>query len=65
MTMPKQYKYEYICCLPTELEAEVMEEVRKEVSALFLTDIEKQEAIENANCSKACDLTETIEIEFI
>ena len=42
-----------------------MTEIKKVVSTLLLTDTEKQEAIENANNSKVCDLTDTIEIEFI
>lgn len=56
--------HEYVCCLPQEIESTIMQEVKKEISTLLLTDIEKQEAIENANNSKVCELTDTIEIEF-
>ena len=65
MKIPKQYKYEYVSCLPEKLESQVMQEVKKEVTNLFLTDSEKQEAIENANNEKICNLTDTINIEFI
>lgn len=65
MTVSKQYKHKYVCCLPKELEQAVMNEVKKSINSLHLTDEEKQEAIQNANDSKVCDLTDTIEIEFI
>ena len=65
LKIPKQYKYDYTCCLPEKLERQVMQEVKKEVANLLLTDSEKQEAIENANNEKVCNLTDTISIEFI
>ncbi len=65
MIVSKEYKHEYVCCLPKELEQTVMNEVKKEINFLHLTNNEKQEAIENANNSKLCDLTDTIEIKFI
>lgn len=64
MNIPKIYRHEYVCCLPKELEIAIMEEVKAEIATLLITDKEKAEAIENANYSKACDLTDTIEIEF-
>ena len=65
LKIPKQYKHEYVSCLPIELESRIMEEVKKEIETLLLTDEEKQEAIENANNEKVCNLTETINIKFI
>lgn len=65
MKIPKQYKHEYVCCLPVELESRIMQEIKKEVVTLLLTDAEKEEAIENANNEKVCNLTDTISIEFI
>ena len=63
--IPQKYSHEYVCCLSIELEQSIMQEVKKEVANLFLTDSEKQEAIENANNEKLCNLTDTINIEFI
>lgn len=65
MLIPKQYRHEYVCCLPIELEQGIMSEVKKEITSLYLSDLEKQEAIENANNEKVCNLTETINIKFI
>lgn len=65
MKIKKELSHEYVCCLPKEIEAEVMKEIEETISTLLLTDEEKAEAIENANNSKVCDLTDTIEIEFI
>ena len=63
--IPQKYSHEYVCCLPVELEQAIMEEVKKEIETLLLTDGEKQEAIENANNEKVCNLTDTIDIEFV
>lgn len=65
MKIPKTYRHEYVCCLPKELEIAIMKAVKVEITTLLLTDEEKADAIENANCSKVCDLTDTIKIEFI
>lgn len=61
----KIYAHKYVRCLPHDLELKIMSEVRKAVSTLWLTESEKKEAIENANNEKICNLTDTIEIEFI
>lgn len=61
----KKYKYEYVACLPIELENRIMIEIKKAVAPLLLTEKEKQEAIECAECEKICNLTETIDIEFV
>ena len=61
----KLYAHEYVCCLPKSVSSEIMNEVKKAVSALHLTDNEKIEACENAECEKLCNLTDTINIEFI
>lgn len=61
----KEYSHEYVCCLPKLLSCEVMNEVSKAVSVLWLTDSEKGDAIKNAYNEKLCNLTDTIEIEFI
>ena len=55
MKINKQYKHEYVSCLPEELENKIMNEVKKVVSTLLLTDEEKQEAIENANNERVCN----------
>lgn len=65
MLIPKQYKREYVCFLPVELEKEIMTEVKKEIAKLHLSDLEKEEAIESANNEKVCNLTDTIKIEFV
>lgn len=65
ITIPKQYAHEYVNCLPESLEDAIMKAVRKVVSTALLTDDEKENAIEMANCSKVCDLTpDTIKIRF-
>ena len=61
----KLYAHEYVCCLPSNITNQIMNEVKKAVSALHLTETEKQEAVENAECEKLCNLTDTIEIQFI
>lgn len=65
MKVSKKYAHEYVCCLPKSVSNEIMCEVKKAVSALHLTETEKQEAVENAECEKLCNLTDTIEIQFI
>ena len=55
----------YLCQLPQEKQEEIMEEVKRVVDTLFLTEEEKQEAIENAKCEKVCNLTETVNFEWI
>lgn len=65
MKIPKQYQYEYVSCLPQALERQIMTAVSKKISNLLLNKEEKQEAIENANCSKVCDLEDTIQIEYV
>ena len=65
LNINKSYAHDYVCCLPNQISCEVMNEVKKVVSALHLTETEKQEAVENAECEKLCNLTDTIEIEFI
>ena len=65
MKISKKYQFEYVCCLPVELEKAIMTEVKKSISELWLSEEEKEEAIENANCSKVCDLEDTIAIEYV
>ena len=65
LKIPKQYRNEYVSCLPIELESQLMEEVKKEIKTLVITEEEKQEAIENANNEKVCNLTDTINIKFV
>lgn len=65
MKIERKYKFEYVACLPQNIETAIMTEVEKEVSTLFLSEEEKQEAIENANNSKVCDLEDTINIKYI
>lgn len=55
----------YLCQLPQEKQDEIMKEVRMVVDTLLLTEEEKQEAIENAECEKVCNLTETVEFEWV
>ena len=42
-----------------------MGEVIKVIDTLILSDSEKKEAIENAQCEKVCNLTDTIQIEWV
>ena len=63
--IPQKYSHEYVCCLPIELEQAIMQEVKKEVAKLHLSDSEKEEAIENANNEKICNLTDTINFEWV
>ena len=65
MQIPKKYKHEYVCCLPKPFEKRLMAAVSKNISALLLNEEEKEEAVENANCSKVCDLEDTIQIEYV
>ena len=65
LKISKQYRNEYVSCLPIELETKIMEEVKKEIGVLLLTEEEKQEAIENANNEKVYNLIDTIDIEFV
>lgn len=65
MKISKQYQFENICCLPVTMEKTIMAAVRKNISNLLLNKKEKQEAIENANCSKVCDLEHMIKIQYI
>lgn len=64
MNIPPKYRHEYVCCLPKELERAIMNEVERKISALLLSADEKKQALEDANTSKVCDLTETINIRF-
>lgn len=65
MKIPMEYHELYTCQLPTALYNEVMKEVEKEVSALMLTDQEKEDAIEQAENEKIKNLTDLIKIEFV
>ncbi|MBD5534531.1 MAG: hypothetical protein HDQ99_02505 [Lachnospiraceae bacterium] len=65
MKIPKQYQFEHVSCLPPTLEKAIMTAVRKNVSKLLLNKEEKQEAIENANGSKVCELEDTIKIQYV
>lgn len=64
MNISKKYKFEYVCCLPKNLEQAIMERVEKAIHSLLLSEEEKKQALEDANTSKVCDLTETIGICF-
>lgn len=61
----KQYANEYVTCLPVSYEKEIMNTVTNAVHELHLSEEEKAVAIKNANNEKVCNLTDTIEIEFI
>lgn len=65
MKIPRKLQHEYVSCLPQSLEKQIMTEVRRNISELLLNKEEKQEAIENANCSKVCDLEDTIKIQYV
>ena len=65
LKIQKQYKHEYVSCIPIELEKSIMEEVKKVIDTLLLSDSEKKEAIENAQCEKVCNLTDTIQIKWV
>ena len=65
MRIPKKFRFEYVACLPLHMETSTMKEVRQNISGLFLSKKEKQEAVKNAACSKVCDLEDTINIEYV
>lgn len=64
MVLNKGYSNEYVCCLPSKIEKKIMTAVKETLSTLILSDQEKREAIINANNSKLCDLTDTINLVF-
>lgn len=64
MKIQRKFTHEYVCCLPKDIESELMKEVKEVISTLLLTEEEKENAIDNANNSKVCDLTDTVEIDF-
>ena len=64
MRISEKYKFEYVCCLPRNLEATIMKRVEKVIHSLLLSEEERAQALEDANTSKVCDLTETIDICF-
>lgn len=64
MRISKKYKFEYVCCLPKSIETAIMERVEKVIHSLLLSEEERAQALEDANASKVCDLTETIGICF-
>ena len=55
----------YLCQLPQEKQDEIMKAIKIEVDKMLLNDEEKQEAIENAECEKVCNLTDTIDFEWV
>lgn len=65
MCISKKYRFEYVACLPLHIETLLMKEVRQNISGLFLSSVEKKEAVENAACSKVCDLEDTIKIQYV
>ena len=62
--IPNDFKHEYVYCLPKPLEQTIMENIEEKIHTLLLSEEEKRQALEDANCSKVCDLTETVEITF-
>ncbi len=65
MDISIRYKFEYVCCLPIALKKKIMQRVSKNIKNLALSDQEKKEAIESANCSKVCDLEDTINFRYV
>lgn len=65
MKIPNRYKHEYVCCLPTSLEKEIMSEVELSVEKLKIEPEERNCILCDAHNSIVCDLTDTINIEFI
>lgn len=65
MRIPKIYRGEYLCCLPSELYRSIIDAVELAISKLYLSDSDKKEALYNANCEKLYNLTDTINIVFI
>lgn len=55
----------YLCQLPRIKQDAIMREVKKVVNTLLLDDVKKKEAIENAECEKVCNLTDTIDFEWV
>lgn len=65
MKISRRYLHEYVCCLPKEIQTKIMKNVKRKIKTLLLTEEERKEVIENANYSKVCDLTDTINIQFV
>lgn len=65
MRIPKIYSGEHLCCLPPELYRVIIDAVEIAISKLYLSEIEKQNAIYNANCEKLYNLTDTINLIFV
>lgn len=65
MEILKKYQFEFVCCLPERTEQMIMTAVKRTINKLFLTKEEKQEAVENANFTKVCNLEDLIHIEYI
>lgn len=63
--VPKKYRFQYVCCLPKQIERLIMEGIKKAVNELLLDEKEKQEAIENASINKLYSLEEILNIEYI
>lgn len=55
----------YLCQLPQDKQDEIMTEVRRVVDTLLLDENEKAEAIKNAECEKICNLTDTVDFEWV
>ena len=55
----------YLCQLSQDKQDEIMAEVRRVVDTLLLDENEKQEAIENAECEKICNLTDTVDFKWV
>lgn len=55
----------YLCQLPQDKQNEIMNAIKIEVEKMLLTDEEKISAIENAECEKVCNLTDTINFEWV
>ena len=63
--LEKKYSHFYLCQLPQDKQNEIMNAIKIEVNKLLLTDEEKKEAIENAEYEKICNLTDTINFEWV
>ncbi|MHC1722497.1 MAG: hypothetical protein AB9836_04745 [Aminipila sp.] len=61
ITVPSKNSHEYVCCLDIPLYKTIKKAVIKNLTDWGLFT---EENLQNALCSKVCDLTETIKIKF-
>lgn len=65
ITISKEYYYCYVSQLPKQIQNSVLITIEAALSSTLLTETEKQTAINKAANERLCNLTDTINIQFI